>query len=176
MKSLRKLFAMLMIMSAAISITQHKALAQVTVSFQLFYDELSPYGQWVNYPSTGYVWIPDAGADFSPYSTGGHWVFTEFGWTWVSDYSWGWAPFHYGRWNYEPAYGWMWLPGNVWAPAWVTWRSAPGYYGWAPMGHGRDYDNDNDRWTFVKNGDIDRDDINRHYVDRSQNITIIKNS
>jgi len=41
----------------------------VGVSFQLFYDELSPYGQWVEYPGYNYVWIPDAGPDFSPYAT-----------------------------------------------------------------------------------------------------------
>jgi hypothetical protein len=70
----------------------------------------------------------------------------------------------------------MWLPDNIWGPAWVSWRKSPGYYGWAPLGHGRDYDNDHDRWTFVKNNDIDRDDISRHYIDRSQNVTIIRNS
>src|SRR5580658_10431559 len=42
------------------------------VSTQVFYDQLSPYGQWVNYPNYGYVWIPSAGIDFSPYSTEGH--------------------------------------------------------------------------------------------------------
>ena len=163
-------------MSAAICVTPHKAAAQaqVSVSFQLFYDQLSPYGQWVNYPSTGYVWIPNAGAGFSPYASGGHWVLTEFGWTWVSDYPWGWAPFHYGRWNFEPQYGWIWIPGNVWGPAWVTWRSSPGYYGWVPMGYGRD--NDDQHWVFVKDRDIDRPDINRYYVNHSNNVTIIKNS
>src|SRR5438552_2831857 len=67
-------------------------------SFQLFYDDLSPYGTWVSYPSYGYVWVPSMGAGFVPYSTGGHWEFSEYGWTWVSDYAWGWGPYHYGRW------------------------------------------------------------------------------
>ena len=44
---------------------------QSEVSFQIFYDQLSPYGQWVDYPNYGYVWIPDAGSGFVPYSTGG---------------------------------------------------------------------------------------------------------
>ncbi len=30
-------------------------------------------------------------------------------------------------------YGWVWVPGNVWAPAWVSWRTANSYVGWAPL-------------------------------------------
>ena len=30
------------------------------VTTQVFYDQLSPYGQWVNYGNYGYVWIPSA--------------------------------------------------------------------------------------------------------------------
>ena len=51
------------------------------VSYQTFYDELSPHGRWIDYPEHGYVWVPNAGADFRPYSTNGHWVWTE-------DYDW----------------------------------------------------------------------------------------
>src|SRR4029077_7618549 len=81
------------------------------VSYQTFYDELSPYGQWIDYPEYGYVWCPDQGPDFRPYSTGGHWEWSdEYEWTWVSDYDWGWAAFHYGRWLYDPYYGWLWVP------------------------------------------------------------------
>jgi hypothetical protein len=36
------------------------------ISFQVFYDQLSPYVEWVNYPDWGYVWLPDAGPDFVP--------------------------------------------------------------------------------------------------------------
>lgn len=99
-----------------------------------FYDELGPYGQWVQTPEYGTVWIPNAGADFQPYATSGHWVVTEYGNTWVSDYAWGWAPFHYGRWYQDRYRGWAWIPGNDWGPAWVSWRSGGGYYGWAPLG------------------------------------------
>ena len=67
---------------------QPASAAQGYVSFQVFYDQLGSYGQWINYPNYGYVWLPDAGRDFTPYSTGGHWVFTDYGWTWVSDYDW----------------------------------------------------------------------------------------
>jgi hypothetical protein len=97
-----------------------------------FYDDLSPYGQWVQTPEYGRVWIPDAGPDFQPYASNGHWVMTEYGNTWVSDYAWGWAPFHYGRWYQDRYRGWAWIPGRDWGPAWVSWRSGGGYYGWAP--------------------------------------------
>jgi hypothetical protein len=107
--------------------TQRASAKQTYVSFQVFYDQLSPYGLWVNYGSYGYVWIPDAGPDFAPYSTQGHWIMTDYGWTWVSGFNWGWAPFHYGRWDYDNYYGWFWVPDNQWGPSWVTWRSADVY-------------------------------------------------
>lgn len=162
-----------------------KAFAQeATVSFRIFYDELSPYGQWIDYPSYGYVWRPDVAAGFSPYATSGHWILTEYGWTWVSDYSWGWAPFHYGRWDFDNSYGWIWIPQNEWAPAWVIWRGSDDYYGWAPMGYGvtisvafgSGYTVPHDHWRFVRRRDITSPTINNYYVDQSTNITIIKNT
>ena len=33
-------------------------------SYQQFYDELSPYGDWIDDQQNGYVWIPNAGNDF----------------------------------------------------------------------------------------------------------------
>src|SRR6266567_1899101 len=59
--------------------------------YQEFYDQLSPYGNWIDYPGYGYVFMPNVEPDFKPYSTNGHWVYTDEGWTWASDYSWGWA-------------------------------------------------------------------------------------
>lgn len=107
------------------------------VPVESFYNELAPYGRWTPHPNYGNVWLPNAEPNFQPYSSGGHWVMTEYGNTWVSDYAWGWAPFHYGRWIYDPAYGgWLWIPGSDWGPAWVSWRSGGGYYGWAPLGPG----------------------------------------
>ncbi len=185
MRSLIKFFALLIVWSSGAWITPQQASAQqVSVSFQLFYDELSPYGMWVEYPNYGYVWIPNVDREFSPYGTDGHWVFTDDGWTWVSDYPWGWAPFHYGRWAYDDSYGWLWVPNNEWGPAWVTWRRSQGYYGWAPMqpgmsievSFGGGYRVPNDRWIFVRDRDFNRPDIDRHYVDRSSNVTIINNS
>lgn len=104
------------------------------ITLQTFYDELSYYGDWINNPEYGYVWRPNVDSDFRPYYTNGHWVMTEYGNTWVSDYDWGWAAFHYGRWYYDNYDGWIWVPDTNWGPAWVTWRSGGGYYGWAPLG------------------------------------------
>ncbi len=105
------------------------------VSLQQFYDELSPYGTWINDPQYGYVWRPDVDqSEFRPYYTNGRWVQTEYGNTWVSNYEWGWAPFHYGRWMVDRYNRWLWIPDTVWGPAWVDWRSGGGYYGWAPIG------------------------------------------
>ena len=105
------------------------------VSLQTFYDELSPYGTWIQDEQYGYVWRPDVDqGEFRPYYTNGHWVMTEYGNTWVSDYDWGWAPFHYGRWVTDRYNQWLWIPDTTWGPAWVNWRTGGGYYGWAPLG------------------------------------------
>lgn len=103
------------------------------ISIQVFYDELAPYGDWIEDPEYGYVWVPNE-IDFHPYYTNGYWEMTVYGNTWISFYPWGWAPFHYGRWTYDPYYGWIWIPGYSWAPAWVCWRYGGGFYGWAPLG------------------------------------------
>ncbi len=156
---------------------------QELVSFQVFYDELSPYGLWVNYPNYNYVWIPNVDAYFVPYSTAGQWVMSEYGLTWISGYSWGWAPFHYGRWEYDDYYGWFWIPGNEWGPSWVVWRKAHGYYGWAPMRPGMDINmNFNSRykdlihWNFVQYSDFDKPNIGNYCVDPSSYNRLIRNS
>jgi hypothetical protein len=132
-------------------------LYMMTVSFQSFYDELSPDGEWIEITKDeirddlkdgegqGYssiiqdgeemvfIWKPALNdGTWSPY-TNGKWEYTASGWMWVSNYSWGWAVYHYGRWWNSPTYGWVWLPGYVWAPAWVRWRVSEGYIGWCPF-------------------------------------------
>jgi hypothetical protein len=184
MKPLRKIFALLIVLFIYSCAVQRPISAQQGyVSMQVFYDQLSPYGQWADNPNYGYVWFPNAGRDFSPYSTNGYWVMTEYGWTWVSNYAWGWAPFHYGRWDYDNYYGWFWVPDNEWGPSWVTWRRANGYYGWSPMRPGISVNlsfgggyNDIDRWNFVPERDFGRRDIDRYYSNRSNNDMIIRNS
>jgi hypothetical protein len=113
-----------------------KASAQsptTTITYQTFYDNLSPYGDWIDYPGYGNVWNPHVDGDFRPYDTNGYWVYSPEGWAWVSNYDWGWAPFHYGRWLYDDNYGWLWIPGYDWSPAWVTWGMVDDYYCWAPL-------------------------------------------
>ncbi|WPQ65000.1 DUF6600 domain-containing protein [Chitinophaga sancti] len=107
-----------------------------SITYQTFYDDLSPYGNWIDYPGYGHVWSPGMDGEFRPYATNGHWVYSNEGWMWASDFSWGWAPFHYGRWFYDDAYGWLWIPGYDWSPAWVTWGAVDNYYCWAPLGPG----------------------------------------
>ncbi|MGE5448804.1 MAG: DUF6600 domain-containing protein [Bacteroidales bacterium] len=169
--------------SCAVQQQQPQYTQDQEVGFQVFYDELSPYGNWVDYSNYGYIWIPDVRREFAPYSTNGHWVMTDYGWTWVSDYRWGWAPFHYGRWDYDDYYGWFWVPGNEWGPAWVTWRGGNGYYGWAPMRPGMNINSsyndeyrDINRWHFVRDRDFGRNDLDRYYVNRGNYTTIINNS
>ncbi len=156
-----------------------------SVTYQTFYDDLSPYGDWIDYPEYGYVWHPRM-VDFRPYSTSGHWVWTdEYQWMWVSDYNWGWAPFHYGRWLYDDFYGWVWVPGYEWSPAWVEWRTGGDYYGWAPIGPGLNislnfsfgrYSPPYDYWSFVPRNYILSPRVYDYCVPRSRNTVIINNT
>lgn len=152
-------------------------------SYQDFYNDLAPYGQWLNDPQYGYVWTPNVGRDFRPYYTNGYWVMTDYGNMWVSNYNWGWAPFHYGRWAQSSYYGWIWIPGNEWGPAWVNWRQGGGYYGWAPMGpgvsinfsFGSGYNVPNPWWTFIPCGNIYSRSFYRYYAPR-RTVNIINNT
>lgn len=186
MKALIKFPAMIVGLLFLLTGTTQSAKAQYDdVSLQTFYDELSPYGTWINDPEYGYVWRPDVDqGEFRPYYTNGRWVMTEYGNTWVSNYDWGWAPFHYGRWIYNRYNRWIWLPDTVWGPAWVSWRSGGGYYGWAPLGPSfgvsvnvgiADF-----YWNFVPYGHIYYTSYPRYYSGRNrvyiQNTVIINNT
>ena len=172
------------LMTSCVIFPRQTSAQESNISFQVFYDQLSPYGQWVDYSDYGYVWIPDAGSEFVPYSTDGRWILTDYGWTWASDYDWGWAVFHYGRWSYNDSFGWFWVPDTEWGPAWVNWRQAEGYYGWSPMepgitlsmSFGRAYDSHNDHWMFVRDRDIERSDVHNYYVNRADHDRIVRNS
>ena len=110
--------------------------ADANASAGAFYNDLAPYGAWVQQPDYGLVWQPTVDTinpDWSPYVDAGLWLYSDSGWYWNSDYTWGWAPFHYGRWVNIPRRGWVWQPGDIWAPAWVAWRSSDSYIGWAAL-------------------------------------------
>ena len=167
-----KIFLFLIYVSSFHLMFTNEVKAQQQVSIEVFYQELSPYGTWIQNNEYGYVWAPHHRNNFYPYGSDGYWLFTEYGWTWVSNYSWGWAPFHYGRWFYDPFYGWVWVPGYNWGAAWVTWRYSPGYYGWAPLGPdiGFDFAFSNgyylpsEHWHFIHQHDLGRRDIGKRIL------------
>ena len=110
---------------------------------------------------------------------------SENGWTWDSDYPWGWAPFHYGRWDFDKDEGWFWIPGNEWGPGWVLWNKPPGHYRWTPLKQGdslsttfgSDFHGRDERWTFLKDEDRSKPDMNRSFPrKRSKNMRIIDTS
>ncbi len=188
-RSLLVPFALCMLLAVSFS---QKAKAQEyndyndnqAISTQTFYDDLAPYGQWVEDAQYGYVWVPNVDADFRPYYTNGYWVMTEYGNTWVSDYPWGWAAFHYGRWTYDNYYGWLWIPGTTWGPAWVSWRQNDNYYGWAPLGPGISvsaswgggYYCPDTWWTFIPPQYIYRHNYYHYWYGPENNTTIIRNT
>jgi len=180
MKNMIKLPVIVLGLMLLLTGSTQKVMAQgEDVSMQSFYDELSPYGTWIQDPQYGYVWRPDVEqGDFRPYYTNGRWAMTEYGNTWVSNYDWGWAPFHYGRWVYNRYNQWVWIPDTTWGPAWVSWRSGGGYYGWAPMGPGMNINinlNIPDLWwVFIPQRNIYYDSFPRYYSRR--NVTIIHNT
>ncbi|HEU4621860.1 MAG TPA: FecR family protein, partial [Burkholderiaceae bacterium] len=92
------------------------------------YEDLDEYGQWVDEPQYGTVWIPTAvDPGWAPYRYGQwRWV-SPWGWTWVDYAPWGFAPSHYGRWVMV-SNRWAWWPGAyvarpVYAPALVAFSS-----------------------------------------------------
>lgn len=112
-----------------------RAQADPEVSLNLFYDNLSSQGSWIEVADYGYCFQPSvavSNADWRPYSDG-YWAYTDLGWTWVSYEDFGWATYHYGRWADLDSYGWVWVPGYEWGPAWVSWRTGGDYVGWAPL-------------------------------------------
>lgn len=127
-----------------------------TVSFQSFYDVLSPMGEWIQvtkedvnedldegsgqgYSSAAndepflFIWKPsNVNADWKPYMNG-KWIYTNHGWLWQSKDAWGNSTYNYGRWYNSRKYGWVWMPGYAWAPAWVRWKVSNDHVGWAPL-------------------------------------------
>ena len=120
--------------SVALEATVPAALLE-TGDHQIFFAELSRFGEWFETRDYGFVWQPMAlgtNPAWRPY-TRGRWVNSDQGWTWLSDEPFGWAVYHYGRWVLLAQHGWVWVPGDDWAPAWVSWRQNDDYLGWAPL-------------------------------------------
>ena len=134
-----------------------------SLTFQQFYNALTPYGSWLNTDKYGYVFQPsESDPNWAPY-TNGQWVHTDAGLTWNGNDPFSWATDHYGRWANLENYGWVWVPGYTWGPGWVSWRQADdsSYVGWAPLppesDAGIDYygDNDEDDYGYHIGDDAD---------------------
>jgi hypothetical protein len=155
----------------------------------LFYDELSPYGEWIYIDAYGWIWAPRVvPMGWKPY-THGKWIYTDHGLMWISKYKWGWAPFHYGRWLYDPYYGWIWIPGKTWGPAWVAWSHGIGYIGWAPLppqvrwsvGIGLDFGDIDINvviqphfWCFITEHRLLHPSIHGYIIPPARNVTVVK--
>lgn len=127
-----------------------------------FYRPLSSYGRWDSYGSYGRVWFPTVGRDWRPY-TRGRWDSNR---RWWSDEPFGWATYHYGRWAYDNRAGWFWVPDTRWGPAWVDWRDAGDYWGWAPRppygwGYGSGF---GISWVFAPRSYVYQRDLYRRVV------------
>ena len=122
-----------LLLALVITLLAAQARAHDEISFDFFYDNLSPYGEWSDVEGYGMVWHPsDMDDEWAPY-TDGYWSYTDAGWTWVSYEDWGGNCYHYGRWVQVDDYGWCWVPDYEWGPAWVSWRKNDRYVGWAPL-------------------------------------------
>jgi hypothetical protein len=151
------LFAFLLVFApaAGTGFLSQPAQAQESIDFRA---ALDGYGQWVQHPRWGEVWIPDQmPPDWQPYRMG-HWAYTdEWGWYWDSEEDFGWVTYHYGRWVFDRGLGWIWIPGRDWGPAWVDWRQGDDFVGWAPLPPDEYLDEgyeSPDIYLFVRAGDL----------------------
>jgi hypothetical protein len=139
-------------------------------SVDVFYDQLSPYGVWVDDPDLGQVFTPDR-EDYVPY-TAGHWENTNVGFVWVSAEPFAWATSHYGRWAYSRPFGrWVWRPDTTWGPSWVEWREAGNELGWAPLGPDG-YEVPIEAWRYAPADRVLAVDVSRYYAPRERVITV----
>jgi hypothetical protein len=148
-------FALLFVPAVGGMFLPHAAHAQDAMDFRA---ALEGYGQWVQHPRWGEVWIPDQRTpDWQPYRLG-RWLYTdEWGWYWDSEEDFGWITYHYGRWVFDRGLGWIWIPGADWGPAWVDWRQGDDFVGWAPLPPDEALDDDYetpDTYMFVRAGDL----------------------
>ena len=143
-------------------------------SVDVFYDQLQPYGVWVDEPDIGRVFIPQE-ENFVPYTTG-HWEYTRLGFVWISNQPFSWATSHYGRWAYSNPYGrWVWSPDTEWGPAWVEWRQTSTDFGWAPLPPARmvaSYSPPIESWHYCGSAHILDTNVTRYYEPRDRVVVI----
>ena len=144
-----------------------------------FYNDLAPYGRWINVADYGACWQPyDTPPGWRPYTLG-YWALTDdYGWFWLSDEPFGWCCYHYGRWAFVAGYGWCWVPGEVWGAAWVVWRYGGGYCGWAPLFPGVEIGFEIAEpppwcWVFVEERFLTDVRLREHIEPVTRNVTLI---
>jgi len=129
----KRIITFAIILLAAVGIAKAEPRMDIDVNFGFFYQNLAPYGSWMQIDNGIYGWRPShVSFGWRPYSIG-RWTWTESGWYWDSYEPFGWATYHYGRWINDEYYGWIWVPDYEWAPSWVEWRYDDDYIGWAPL-------------------------------------------
>jgi hypothetical protein len=149
-------------------------------SVDVFYDQLAPYGVWVDEPRLNRrVFVPQQ-EDFVPYRVG-HWESTDVGFVWVSNEPFAWATTHYGRWAYSPEIArWVWMPDTEWGPSWVDWREGDGAIGWAPLAPdyaiNAGYTIPTDSWHYCDYGRVLDVNVGRYYVPRERVVVIERNA
>jgi len=164
--------------------------AEASVTFSYFYENLQPYGEWLDVQDYGYCWQPvGMPKGWRPY-TNGSWAYTNAGWTWISNEEFGSITYHYGRWINLEGIGWIWRPDYTWGPAWVSWRQSDDYIGWAPLppeadfrpevGLGiwvdRDYDVGPAAYTFCETRFLGEPLLRNYFVPRNRNSALIHSS
>jgi len=105
----------------------------LTADSQPYAADLDQNGTWQYDTTYGNVWYPTVAASWRPYYYGYWSNVPAYGWTWIGYNRWAWPTHHYGRWGYAHS-RWFWIPGRVYASAWVSWGTAPGYVSWCPLG------------------------------------------
>ena len=102
-------------------------------NLQMYGGTFDRYGTWENDAANGSVWYPTVDPGWRPYYNGYWSPLRPYGMTWIGLDAWGWPTHHYGRWGYARS-RWFWVPERRWAPAWVSWATAPDYVSWCPIG------------------------------------------
>ncbi len=126
-------FLMVLLFQTILALALTDGVHAATEDVAMFYEELAPYGNWVDYGNYGPVWYPNRVTEnWRPYLDG-RWVPSDGGWVFETTEPWGWATYHYGNWMPTEDYGWVWVPGSTWYPSTAAWRTSDDYIGWAPV-------------------------------------------
>ncbi len=148
---------------------------EVSISVEIFYQELAPYGQWIDAPQVGRAFVPHDPA-YRPYRNG-HWSQSRAGFVWVSYDAIGWAVCHYGSWAVLDDGRWAWVPDTEWGPAWVEWRESEDYVGWSPrMAYVAPSVAADATWVFIETGYLLADYVSQYFVESAHTSSVYASS